>query len=41
MDAALALFDVTVERRGKALVRDVSWRVGPGESWVLASCRGR
>jgi iron complex transport system ATP-binding protein len=37
---ALGLFDVTVERRGKALLRDVSWRVGAGESWVLLGPNG-
>ena len=40
MDAALALVDVTVERRGKALLRDVSWRVGAGETWVLLGPNG-
>jgi iron complex transport system ATP-binding protein len=37
---ALALEDVTVERWGKALLRDVSWRVEAGESWVLLGPNG-
>jgi iron complex transport system ATP-binding protein len=42
MDAvpALALTDVTFERRGRALLDDVSWRVGAGEWWVLLGPNG-
>jgi iron complex transport system ATP-binding protein len=40
MSTALALEDVTVERWGKALLRDVSWRVGAGEWWVLLGPNG-
>jgi len=40
MDAVLTLADVTVQRRAKPLLRDVSWRVGRGETWVLLGPNG-
>jgi iron complex transport system ATP-binding protein len=40
MPAALALESVTVERWGKALLRDVSWRVDAGQWWVLLGPNG-
>lgn len=40
MSAAFDLSHVTVVRSGKALVSDVSWRVEPGERWVVIGANG-
>ncbi len=40
MTAVFALDDVTVVRSGKSLLDGVSWRVEPGEHWVLVGPNG-